>query len=97
VSYGARFAHPNPTPQDNYLAGIAAVDGAKNAWAGHNIWAIGEFDGSCGMRTLIMHYKACTRPAGLMRCGCTGSGTRSPPAAFSHRTGEQRVKFSKAY
>jgi hypothetical protein len=95
---------PDPTPQDNYLWGIAPVDGGVAAWAvgdsvppstgnaqslieygsatggwqvvpspdpsleGNNIldgvlafgsddiWAVGEWDGSGGMRTLIMHY-----------------------------------------
>jgi hypothetical protein len=95
---------PDPTPQDNYLWGIAPVDGGGAAWAvgdsiprstgnaqslieygsaaggwqvvpspdpsstgnnildgvlafgSDNVWAVGEWDGSAGMRTLIMHY-----------------------------------------
>jgi hypothetical protein len=34
--FGRHLVHlstPNPTPQDNYLWGIAAVDGGKDAWA----------------------------------------------------------------
>jgi len=95
---------PDPTLQDNYLQGIAPVNGGKNAWAvgdsvppsttnanslieygsatggwtvvaspdpsangnnildgimafsSGNVWAVGEFDGQGGMKTLIMHY-----------------------------------------
>jgi Phosphoesterase family len=95
---------PNPTKQDNYLWGIAPVNGGANAWAvgtsfppstgngnslieygsatggwtvvpspnpssngnnildgvlafsSTNVWAVGEFDGNGGMKTLIMHY-----------------------------------------
>jgi Phosphoesterase family len=99
-----RLATPNPTPQDNYLWGIAPVNGGADAWAvgdsipastgnagslieygsqtggwqvvpspdpsstGNNIldgvfafsptnvWAVGEYDGQGGMKTLILHY-----------------------------------------
>jgi hypothetical protein len=96
---------PNPTPQDNYLGGIAPVKGGKDAWAvgysipvstgnassliefgsaaggwhtvpspnpgaangntfinavlafaSNNVWTVGAFDGSNGVRTLIMHF-----------------------------------------
>ncbi|HEX3389171.1 MAG TPA: alkaline phosphatase family protein [Streptosporangiaceae bacterium] len=96
---------PNPTPQDNYLQGIAPVHGGQDAWAvgdsvpvatgnaaslieygsaaggwttipspdpgaangntildgvlalsSSNVWAVGTYDGSGGMRTLILHY-----------------------------------------
>jgi hypothetical protein len=95
---------PDPTEQDNYLWGIASVDGGTAAWAvgdsvppstgnaqslieygsatggwrvvpspdpssngnnildgvvafaSNNVWAVGEWDGQGGMRTLIMHY-----------------------------------------
>jgi phosphatidylinositol-3-phosphatase len=96
---------PNPTTQDNYLWGVAPVNGGADAWAvgdsvppatqnaaslteygsatggwttvpspnpgaangntildgvlalsSTNVWAVGEFDGPGGMRTLIMHY-----------------------------------------
>jgi hypothetical protein len=95
---------PDPTPQDNYLWGIAPVDGGAAAWAvgdsippstgnaqslieygstaggwqvvpspdasstgnnildgvlafgSDNVWAVGEWDGPGGMRTLIMHH-----------------------------------------
>jgi hypothetical protein len=95
---------PNPTPQDNYLFGVAPVGGG-HAWAvgytvpaatgnassliehgsagggwqvvpspnpgaangntfltaalafgPHNVWAVGTYDGSSGMRTLAVHY-----------------------------------------
>jgi hypothetical protein len=99
-----QFNTADPTPNDNYLQGIAPVNGGKDAWAvgndvpistgnaqslivygsatggwvvvpspdpstggnnildgiqafgTHNIWAVGEFDGNGGMRTLIIHY-----------------------------------------
>jgi phosphatidylinositol-3-phosphatase len=95
---------PDPTLQDNYLQGIAPVNGGKDAWAvgdsvppsttnanslieygsatggwtvvpspdpstsgnnildgvmafsSTNVWAVGEWDGQGGMKTLIMHY-----------------------------------------
>jgi hypothetical protein len=97
-----RLTTPNPTPQDNYLWGIAPV--GADAWAvgtsipastgnansliefgsptggwqvvptpdpstngnnildgvfafsSTNVWAVGEYDGMGGMKTLIMHY-----------------------------------------
>jgi hypothetical protein len=100
----AEISTPNPTKQDNYLWGIAPVNGGANAWAvgtsipsstgngnslieygsasggstvvpspdpstngnnildgvlafsSANVWAVGEFDGQGGMKTLIMHY-----------------------------------------
>jgi hypothetical protein len=99
-----RLTTVNPTPQDNYLWGIAPVNGGENAWAvgdsipastgnanslieygsatggwqvvptpdpstngnnildgvfafsSTNVWAVGEYDGMGGMKTLIMHY-----------------------------------------
>ena len=96
---------PDPTPQDNYLRGIAPVHGGQDAWAvgdsvpvstgnaaslieygsaaggwttipspgpgaangntildgvlalsNSNVWAVGTYDGTGGMRTLILHY-----------------------------------------
>jgi len=100
----AELTTPDPTLQDNYLQGIAPVNGGKDAWAvgdsvppsttnanslieygsatggwtvvpspdpstngnnildgvmafsSTNVWAVGEWDGQGGMKTLIMHY-----------------------------------------
>jgi hypothetical protein len=100
----SELTSPDPTPQDNYLAGITAVNGGRNAWAvgesiavesqagsslieygsasggweivpspnpgaangntylfgvqafgAGDVWAVGAYDGTGGMRTLIMH------------------------------------------
>jgi hypothetical protein len=96
---------PDPTPQDNYLQSVAAVNGGADAWAvgddippstgtavslieygsaangwktvpspdpgaktgttildgvfavsTHDVWAVGEYTGPGGMRTLALHY-----------------------------------------
>jgi hypothetical protein len=100
----SELTSPDHTPQDNYLAGITAVNGGRNAWAvgesiavesqagsslieygsasggweivpspnpgaangntylfgvqafgAGDVWAVGAYDGTGGMRTLIMH------------------------------------------
>jgi Phosphoesterase family len=104
----SQLSTPNPTPNDNYIWGIAPVNGGEDAWAvgtsipastgnasslieygsasggwtvvpspdpsangnnildgilafsSTNIWAVGEYDGNGGMRTLIMHYTGAT-------------------------------------
>ncbi len=43
-------ASPDPsTSGNNILDGILA-------FSSNNVWAVGEWDGQAGMRTLIMHY-----------------------------------------
>ncbi len=43
-------ASPDPSASgNNILDGILAVSST-------NVWAVGEYDGKGGMRTLIMHY-----------------------------------------
>ncbi|HTX83762.1 MAG TPA: hypothetical protein VME44_16375 [Streptosporangiaceae bacterium] len=43
-------ASPDPsTNGNNILAGVMAFSST-------NVWAVGEFDGQGGMKTLIMHY-----------------------------------------
>lgn len=41
---------PNPSSSGNNI-----LDGVM-AFASNSVWAVGEWDGQAGMRTLIMHY-----------------------------------------
>jgi len=43
-------ASPDPSTNGNNI-----LDGVM-AFSSTNVWAVGEFDGQGGMKTLIMHY-----------------------------------------
>jgi hypothetical protein len=56
IEYGSATGgwHTVPSP-DPSSTGNNVLDGVM-AFASNNVWAVGEWDGQNGMRTLIVHY-----------------------------------------